>query len=107
MVDIFKALADPTRREILLMVVQDSSSIGKIAENFNMTRPAISKHVKILKNANLINIESDDSDGRQRNCVAQLEALKEVEAYLNVLDTFWQKKLRGLGSYLAQQKSKK
>jgi DNA-binding transcriptional ArsR family regulator len=106
MSDVFKAMADPTRREILLSLTQESSSIGQIAENFNMTRPAIAKHIKILESANLVSVETDTSDGRQRNCYAQLEALKEVEGYLKQLEVFWKTKINGLQSYLSKENKK-
>jgi DNA-binding transcriptional ArsR family regulator len=98
--DVFKAIADPTRRKILLMLKEGSTSIGQLAENFNMSRPAIAKHVKILQHANLLDIEPDHEDGRQRNCFAQLEALKEVEEYLGQLEQFWKGKLLELETYL-------
>ncbi len=104
--DVFKAIADPTRREILLMLIEESNSIGKIAENFNMSRPAIAKHVKILQSANLIGIESDNTDGRQRNCFAQIEALKEVEEYISKLERFWKGKFNGLETYLSKKNKK-
>lgn len=104
--DVFKAIADPTRREILLMLIEESNSIGEIAENFNMSRPAIAKHIKILQNARLVGIEPDHADGRQRNCYAQLEALKEVEEYLSKLEKFWKSRFNGLEMYLSKKKSK-
>lgn len=106
MTDVFKAIADPTRREILLMLSQDASNIGDIADNFNMSRPAIAKHIKILESANLVEVAPDKADARQRNCYAQLEALKEVEEYIVQLEKFWQEKLTGLGSFLAKTKKK-
>lgn len=104
--DVFKAIADPTRRKILLMLMQKSSNIGQIADNFNMSRPAIAKHVKILESASLLTIEPDNADGRQRNCSAQLEALVEVGNYLSQLEVFWKEKFDGLGSYLTKQNKK-
>lgn len=104
--DVFKAIADPTRREILLMLIEESSSIGQIAENFNMSRPAIAKHVKILQSAELLNIETDHVDGRQRNCVAQLEALKEVQDYIFKLEKFWKAKFNNLETYLSKKNNK-
>ncbi|MEQ9262905.1 MAG: metalloregulator ArsR/SmtB family transcription factor [Owenweeksia sp.] len=104
--DVFKAIADPTRREILLMLTDEASSIGQIAENFNMSRPAIAKHVKVLQNARLLEIEPDHADGRQRNCIAQLEALKEVEEYLSTLEKFWKAKFNGLETYLSKKNGK-
>lgn len=106
MSDIFKALADPTRREILLMLAQEPNSINNIASAFNMTRPAVSKHIRILQASDLVGIEMDASDGRQKNCYAQLEALKEVDTYLQLLEEHWKKKLGGLGQYLAKKHPK-
>ena len=79
MTDIFKAIADPTRREILMMVVQEPTNVNTIAEKFNMSRPAVSKHLKILEDNGLLFIQNSDIDGRQRNCYVQLGALKEIE----------------------------
>ena len=62
-VDAFQALADRGRREILMMVAKEKRSINAIAENFDISRPAVSKHIKILQNAGFINIEEK---GRER-----------------------------------------
>lgn len=101
--DVFKAIADTTRREILLMLTKSPESINTISEKFNMSRPAISKHIQILKNSDLVKIEADKTDGRQRNCYAQLEALQEVDAFMKQLSSFWENNLEGLGNYLNQQ----
>ena len=100
MSDVFKALADPTRREILLMLVQQEASVNTIAEKFSMSRPAVSKHIKILEEGGLLQIRAGTEDGRQRYCYAQLAALKEMEDYLQQLETFWATKLDRLGEYL-------
>lgn len=103
MKDVFKAIADPTRREILLMLCQNPSSINTIKEKFHMSRPAVSKHVKILEDCNLVSIVTDENDGRQRNCYAQLEALSEVRSYMEELHKFWNQKLNNLEDFLDQQ----
>jgi DNA-binding transcriptional ArsR family regulator len=90
MTDVFKAIADPTRREILLMVCNEPANVNTIADKFNMTRPAVSKHLK---------------DGRQRNCYAQLGALKEIEDFIKQLEKFWNSKLNNLGDYLDKKNS--
>lgn len=100
MSNIFKALADPTRRAILLQVAEQPSSINSISQNFNISRPAVSKHIRILEDCDLISIHSDDADGRQRTCYAQLEALAEVNEYLVELHKFWDKRLENLGKFL-------
>ena len=104
MSDIFKAIADPTRREILLMLAEQPASINNISQKFEMSRPAVAKHIRILQASELVAIEMDKTDGRQRNCFVQLQALKEVEEYLNKLEKFWQHKLSNLGSYLVKNK---
>ncbi len=105
MTDVFKALSDPTRRRILLMLAEEPNSINSISDHFNMSRPAVSKHIRILSDAQLLTIRSDETDGRQRNCYIQLEALKEVNDYIDTLERFWKSKLHGLGHYLSRKDS--
>jgi DNA-binding transcriptional ArsR family regulator len=107
MKDVFKAIADPTRRQILLMVSSEPTNVNTIAEKFNMTRPAVSKHLKVLEDNGLLVIQNSDIDGRQRNCYAQLEALKEIETFIRQLEKFWSSKLNNLGSYLDKKHNKK
>lgn len=103
MKDVFKAIADPTRREILMTLSQNPASIGSISEQFEMTRPAVAKHIRILVENDLVAMRTDENDGRQHNCFAQLEALSEVYAYLEQLEAFWKSKLDNLGSYLSKE----
>ena len=100
MSDVFKAIADPTRREILLTLVKHSENVNTISEKFNMSRPAVSKHIRVLMDSKLVRMEQDETDSRQRNCFAQLEALAEISQFLNHLETFWKNKLDGLDNYL-------
>ena len=104
MADVFKALADPTRREILLMVAREPTNVNDIAKRFTMSRPAISRHIKILRESNLVSIEPGQDDGRQLQCSARLEALKEVEDYMQELESFWRSRLSGLGKYLDEKR---
>lgn len=104
MSDVFKAISDPTRREILVMLVQNPCSINSIAEKFDMSRPAISKHIKVLTESSLVKIEVDGSDARQRNCRIQLEALQEVDIYLSKLQEFWEHRLDELDTFLKKGK---
>ena len=102
--DVFKALADSTRRQILLMLAKKPVTVNEIAERFDMSRPAISRHIKVLRQSNLITTRHSQSDTRQIFCYAQIEALKEVEEYMQKLETFWQSRLDNLGKYLDKQK---
>ena len=101
MSDVFKALADPTRRAILLRVAETPQAVNALAEQFQMTRPAVSKHIRTLERAGLLRLEAGRDDGRQRICYAQLEAAQELRTYLEQLAAFWDGKLDGLGEYLA------
>ena len=100
MSDIFKALADPTRREILRSLAQQPENVNTISEKFEMSRPAVSKHIKILIENDLVRTETDQHDTRQRNCYVQLEALAEVSRFIAELEQFWNNKLDGLDHYL-------
>ena len=103
MSDVFKAIADPTRREILLTLAKSPENVNTISEKFNMSRPAVSKHIKVLTASNLVRIEQDKNDSRQRKCFAQLDALKQVNEFLNGLEKYWENKLDGLEKYLKNQ----
>ena len=71
--DVFQAIADPTRREIINLLAHESLNLNAVAENFNISRPAISKHIKILTECGLVDIRKE---GRERYCDARLEAPK-------------------------------
>lgn len=77
--DVFQAIADPTRRAILDLLMQQPLTLNGVTENFAISRPAISKHVKILAECGLVAIEQN---GRERICEVQLEKLDEVAAWL-------------------------
>ena len=74
--DVFQAIADPTRREIINLVAYQSLNLNAIAENFEVSRPAISQHIKILTECGLIIIRKQ---GRERYCEARLQQLSEVD----------------------------
>ena len=71
--DVFQAIADPTRREIINLVAYQSLNLNAIAENFDVSRPAISQHIKILTECGLIIIKKQ---GRERYCEARLQTIK-------------------------------
>lgn len=93
--DPFKALSDANRRAILMILSQDSHSINSIAVNFEMSRPAVSKHVKILHAAGFIHIRKK---GRERFCYLNGAGFDEINEWLNYFDAFWQHKLKRLTS---------
>jgi len=96
--DAFQVIADPSRRQMLMMLSRDSMTINAIAENFEMSRPAVSKHVKILYNGGFITIKDI---GRQRHCVLKKDGFNELQDFINYFDKFWTKKLSKLESILS------
>ena len=99
--DVFQAIADPTRREIISLVANRSLNLNSIAENFGMSRPAISQHIKILSECGLIVV---NQKGRERYCEAQLQQLTEVADWVSQYRAFWNTKLDALEQFLDDNK---
>jgi DNA-binding transcriptional ArsR family regulator len=95
--DAFQVIADPSRRQMLVMLSKDSMTINSLAENFDMSRPAVSKHVKILYNAGFISIKDI---GRERYCTLKQEGFNEVQDFIDYFDKFWTGKLKKLQALL-------
>src|SRR5215831_1113022 len=101
--DAFQAIADPSRREILRLLSKDSLTINSLAENFDMSRPAVSKHIKVLENTGFIVIEDI---GRERYCILKQDGFNQLQEWINYFDKFWLTKLKKLEMIL-DQKTKK
>ena len=95
--DVFQAIADPTRREIIHMIAHETLNLNSVAEKFHISRPAISKHIKILTECGLIVI---NQKGRERHCEANLKKLNEVSEWVEQYRIFWNQKLDALENYL-------
>jgi DNA-binding transcriptional ArsR family regulator len=95
--DVFQVIADPSRRQMLMMLSKDSMTINRLAENFDMSRPAVSKHVKILHNAGFISIKDI---GRERFCTLKQAGFDDVQDFINYFDKFWASKLKKLEAIL-------
>ena len=103
--DVFQAIADPTRRQIIEMLARRSLNLNEIAENFEVSRQAVSVHVRILTECGLILIKKQ---GRERYCEARLDKLSEVSVWVEKYRQHWETKLDSLESYLDKlQKQKK
>ena len=98
--DAFQVIADPSRRQILVLLSNDSLTINALAENFDMSRPAVSKHIKILNETGFISIQNI---GRERYCILKQEGFSELQKWLNYFDQFWLSKLQKLESLLAEK----
>src|SRR5687767_12802364 len=101
--DVFQAIADPTRREIINMIARQSLNLNAVAENFDISRPAISKHIKILAECGLVTIKQQ---GRERYCEAQLHKLNEVSKWIEQYRVFWTRKLDALEHFLTTENKK-
>jgi DNA-binding transcriptional ArsR family regulator len=95
--DAFQVLADPSRRQMLMMLSKDSMTINALAANFEMSRPAVSKHIKILYCAGFISIKDI---GRERHCILKQDGFNELQDFINYFDKFWIIKLNKLQSIL-------
>ena len=100
--DVFQAIADPTRREIINLLAKEQMNLNAVADNFDISRPAISKHIKILAECGLVVMRRQ---GRERYCRADLKKLKEVAEWTSRYKAFWNEKLDALGSFLDSDKS--
>ena len=100
--DPFQAIADPNRRQILHLLSKDNLPINSLAENFDMSRPAVSKHIKMLYTAGFIIIEDK---GRERYCGLRQEGFREVQSWMGFFDKFWNSKLDALGTFLSKTKT--
>lgn len=90
---VFRALADPTRRAIISMLAEKPRSIGDVAAAFDVSRPAIAKHLKILEEGDVIRVAVK---GRTRMNSLNPEALKRAADWLAVFDRFWDERLAKL-----------
>ncbi len=98
--DVFQAIADPTRREIIDLIASNPQNLNAIAGKFDMTRQAVSLHIKILTECGLIHIRQQ---GRERYCEAKLEKLNEVHQWTEQYQQFWTHKIHALKSFLEQE----
>jgi DNA-binding transcriptional ArsR family regulator len=98
---VFRAIADPTRREILRLLRQGPCTVGEIAMNFRMSRPAISKHLRLLRSASLV---VSHQDGTTRICGLNARPLRIVNAWLQEYEAFWGESMRSLRRYIEDRK---
>jgi DNA-binding transcriptional ArsR family regulator len=102
----FGALADPTRRAILVRLARGEATVGELAEPFDISLPAISRHLKVLERASLI---SNERTGKQRRCRLRPETLTSAQEWLDFNRRFWSGSFERLASHLsdAQRVKKK
>jgi len=102
--DVFQAIADPTRRDIINLIAHKSLNLNTIAEQFDMSRPAISQHIKILSECGIIMI---NQQGRERYCEIQPKKLIEVADWLEPFKKLWEGRFNQLDNLLSTIKKQK
>ena len=100
--DVFQVIADPSRRHMLMLLSKESLTINNLAENFDMSRPAVSKHIKILHAAGFISIRDI---GRERYCTLKQDGFKDLQEWISFFDKFWTSKLQKLEMLLNKKMS--
>ena len=100
---VFRALADPTRRAILERLAEGEASVSELAEPFDMSLPAISKHLKVLEKAGLI---TRGRDAQWRPCRLEVGPLKDVDSWMGAYRHFWEESFDRLDVYLQELQGK-
>ncbi|WP_428231780.1 ArsR/SmtB family transcription factor [Flavobacterium sp.] len=101
--DIFQAIADPTRRAILVLVATNALTPNALAEQFNTTRQAVSKHIKILNECDLLD---EKKIGREIYYQLKIDKMKEVDKWLEQFKEIWENRFSQLDQVLMNLKSK-
>jgi DNA-binding transcriptional ArsR family regulator len=102
--DVFQAIADPTRRAIIVLIAMQAMTPNALAEQFNTSRQAVSKHLKILTECELV---SQNQKGREIYYQLQVEKMKEIDKWLEQFRKIWEKRFDQLDTILAKLKSNK
>ena len=102
--DVFQAIADPVRREIIGLLANESMPVNTVAENFEVSRPAISKHLRILNECGIVEM---NKKGRERYFKIQPERLIPVADWIEQYRNLWEEKLDSFENYLVKLQAKK
>ena len=95
--DAFQVIADPSRRHMLELLSKQSLTISQLGQSFEISRPAVSKHIKILYGAGFISITGI---GRERHCILKQDGFNELQEWINFFEKFWTNKLNKLQTIL-------
>ena len=98
--DTFTALADPTRRQIIETLAMGETSFGELADKFEMSRPAVSQHLKVLRDSGLV---ASRADAQRRIYRLTDNSLDEIEAWLGKVREFWSQRLDTLEQLLIEE----
>ncbi len=102
--DVFQAIADPVRRDIIQLLAEQALTVNAVAERFDVSRPAISKHLKILEECGIVTL---NKQGRERYCYIQPKNLIPAFLWIDQYRNLWEEKLDSFENYLTQLQTKK
>ncbi len=102
--DIFQAIADPTRRAIITLIALHAMTPNALAEHFNTSRQAVSKHIKVLAECDLV---KQEQQGREIYYSLELEKMKEIDHWLNQFRQIWEARYNQLNTLLSNMKKQK
>jgi DNA-binding transcriptional ArsR family regulator len=102
--DVFQAIADPTRRDIISLLSKKALNLNSIADHFEVTRPAISNHIRILSECGIVTIEQI---GRERYCKIQPKNLKSVSDWANQFHQLWEERIDSFEQYVYKLRAKR
>ena len=102
--DVFQAIADPVRREIIELLSTEALTVNQVAENFDISRPAVSKHIKILNECGIIDI---NQSGRERMCLIKPEKLIPAFLWINQYNRLWEDRIDSFENYINQLQTKR
>ena len=101
--DVFHAIADPNRRAIIGLLANQKLTVNAVAEHFPISRPAVSRHIKILKECGLLVVRRE---GRERYCEVRLDRLSEVAEWVEKSRSVWEQRFDRLDEYLSELQKK-
>ncbi|MEM6813049.1 MAG: metalloregulator ArsR/SmtB family transcription factor [Bacteroidota bacterium] len=102
--DVFQAIADPVRREIITLLAKEELTVNAVSDKFDVSRQAISKHIKILEECGIISISQK---GRNRYCLIRPKSLIPAFMWIEQYKKLWEEKLDSFENYLNELQSKK
>ena len=102
--DVFQAIADPVRREIIDVISAKPQTINEVAEQFDISRPAVSKHIKILDECGMVSIQQQ---GRERFCTINPKSLIPAFLWIEQYKALWETRLESFENYINQLKAER
>ena len=101
--DVFHSLADPTRRKIIALLAASESNLKELAQEFEISRPAISKQIKVLEECGVVEVRRT---GRESICSVRFDRLQEVSDWISLYAGIWNSRLDAFEEYLAELEQK-